>query len=197
MGHWATCKGSCHTKIEFFYHKLDAEYFSFNNFFEKSSIFRENREKLFSGHIWLLFRERRCLVSKINIFVFITNYLLNILLFNNFFKKKLYFPRNNEKLSGGGGKFFLKEKGSLPTKINITFFYRKSCSVEAILRDLHPQGKIKFWFFTSPPTLLKHKRNSLTTFSKTPEQVKLFKGFGCIKVILPTLYLVGQSWPII
>ncbi len=35
--------------ITFFYQKLDAEYFLFDNFFEKSSIFQENREKLFWG----------------------------------------------------------------------------------------------------------------------------------------------------
>ncbi len=53
LGHCTTCKGSSYTKNEYnlFYHKLDAEYFLFDNFFEKGNIFRENSEKLFWGHI--------------------------------------------------------------------------------------------------------------------------------------------------
>ncbi len=54
-GHWGTamCKQSSYTKNEYnlFYQKLDAEYFLFKNFFEKNSIFWENPEKLFCGHI--------------------------------------------------------------------------------------------------------------------------------------------------
>ncbi len=47
----ATCKGSSYTKNEynFFYNKLYAKYFLFDNFFEKNGIFRKNSEKLFRG----------------------------------------------------------------------------------------------------------------------------------------------------
>ncbi len=49
-GHCATGEESFYDKNEY-NQKLDAEYSLFNNFFEKSSIFRENHEKLFWGHI--------------------------------------------------------------------------------------------------------------------------------------------------
>ncbi len=53
LGHCATCKESSYTKNEYnlFYQKLDAEYFLFNNFLEKNSIFWENHEKVFWKHI--------------------------------------------------------------------------------------------------------------------------------------------------
>ncbi len=73
--------------IAFFIRNLMLNIFLFNNFFEKSCIFRENRKKLFWGRIWLFFRERRRLTPKINITFFITNEALNILLFINFFQK--------------------------------------------------------------------------------------------------------------
>ncbi len=53
--------------IILFYQKLDAEYFLFVNFFEKSNIFRQDGKKLFWWHIWRFFRGRRRLVQKINI----------------------------------------------------------------------------------------------------------------------------------
>ncbi len=48
LGHCATCQESPYTKNEYnlFYQKLDADFF-FNNFFEKSSIFKENCEEQF------------------------------------------------------------------------------------------------------------------------------------------------------
>ncbi len=95
LGHCASCKGSSYTKNEYnlFYQKLHAEYFLFKKFFAKSSIFWENCEKLFWGHIGQFFRERRSLAPKINITFFITNKLPNILLFSSFFQKRLYFLR--------------------------------------------------------------------------------------------------------
>ncbi len=39
------------SSVNLFYPKLEAEYFLIDNFFEKSSIFRKNYEKLFWGHI--------------------------------------------------------------------------------------------------------------------------------------------------
>ncbi len=50
--------------------------FLFNKFFEKSSIFWENLEKLFSRRIRPFFRERRRLAPKININFFIANVVL-------------------------------------------------------------------------------------------------------------------------
>ncbi len=49
----STRQGSSYTKNEYslFYQKFDGEYFLFNNLFEKSCIFRENRKKLFWGRI--------------------------------------------------------------------------------------------------------------------------------------------------
>ncbi len=57
----------------FYYHKLDAEYFFIRQFFRKSSIFRENCEKLFWGHIWVFFRGKRHFAPQIDITFFITN----------------------------------------------------------------------------------------------------------------------------
>ncbi len=72
--------------------------FLFNNFFrKKNSIFWENREKRFWGHIRQFFRERRFLASKIIITFFITNEVVNILLFNSFFKKSCIFWENRKK----------------------------------------------------------------------------------------------------
>ncbi len=53
--------------IAFFIRNLMLNIFVFNNFFEKSCIFIENRKKLFWGSIWQFFRERRRLTLKINI----------------------------------------------------------------------------------------------------------------------------------
>ncbi len=53
--------------IAFFIRNLMPNICLFNNFFENSCIFRENRKKLFWGRIWQLFRGRRGLTPKINI----------------------------------------------------------------------------------------------------------------------------------
>ncbi len=53
--------------IAFFIRNLTLNIFLFNNFFEKSCIFRKNRKKMFWGCIWQFFRDRRCLTPKINI----------------------------------------------------------------------------------------------------------------------------------
>ncbi len=54
LGRCATSKESFYTENEYklSYHKVDVEYFFIRNFFEKkNSIFGENCEKLFWGHI--------------------------------------------------------------------------------------------------------------------------------------------------
>ncbi len=62
--------------------------FLFDNFFEKSSIFRENREKLLWEHVWQFFRKCRRPAQKIDITSFYNKLgTPNILLFNSFFKK--------------------------------------------------------------------------------------------------------------
>ncbi len=53
--------------ITFFIRNLMVNNFLFYNFFDKRSIFREHLEKLFWGHIWQLFRERRRPTQKINV----------------------------------------------------------------------------------------------------------------------------------
>ncbi len=84
--------------IALFIRNLMLNIFLFDNFFEKkNSILWENCEKLFCGHIWQLFRERRRLALKINITFFITNELLNILLLNSFSKKAVIFWENGKK----------------------------------------------------------------------------------------------------
>ncbi len=80
--------------------------FLFNNFFEKSSIFRENCEKLFWRCIRQFFRGRRRLAPKINITFFITNEVLNILLFSSFFKVSCNFQRERQKTAFGAQVFF-------------------------------------------------------------------------------------------
>ncbi len=95
--------------------------FLFDNFFKKSSIFWENREKLFWGCIWQFFRERRRLALKINITFLITNHVLNILLLSSFFKRNCNFLRNGKKPFLGPNSL-LKRRGRLATKMNITFF---------------------------------------------------------------------------
>ncbi len=83
--------------IAFFIRNLMLNIFLFNNFFEKSCIFRENRKKLFWGRIWQFFRDSRRLTRKINITFFITNEVLNILLFTNFFQRSVIFWENARK----------------------------------------------------------------------------------------------------
>ncbi len=123
-------KESSYTKNEYnlFHQKLDTEYFLLDNFFEKSSIFRENSEKLFWGHIWRLFRERRRLASKINITFSITNAVQNtvsnIFLFNNFFEKSNIFGENGKKFFGDMA-IFLGEWWSSYTKNEYNLFYQK------------------------------------------------------------------------
>ncbi len=96
--------------------------FLFNNVFEKSSTFWENREKLFWVCIWQFFRERRPFAPKINVTFFITNEVLNILLFSSFSKKKSCIFWENGKKPFLGPKSLLMGRGRLVTKMNITFF---------------------------------------------------------------------------
>ncbi len=56
--------------ITCFIRNLMLNIFLFDNFFEKSCTFRENRKKLFRRRIWKFFRERRRLTLKINITFF-------------------------------------------------------------------------------------------------------------------------------
>ncbi len=109
--------------ITFFYQKLDAEYFLFNNFFEKSSIFGENREKLFRGHIWQLFRKRRRLAPKINI-TFLSQMRYWIFYYLAVFSKKksCIFWENGKKQFLGPGSL-LKGRRRLTTKMNLIFLW--------------------------------------------------------------------------
>ncbi len=123
--HCAICQGSSYTKNEYrlFIRNLMRNIFLFDNFFEKSCIFRENRKKLFWGRIWQFFKERRSLMPKINITFFITNEVSNILLFTNFFQKSVIFWENARK-PFLGPKSLLKERRHLSTRMN-TFFFEK------------------------------------------------------------------------
>ncbi len=107
--------------MAFFIRNLMLNIFLFNNFFEKSCIFRENRKKLFRGRIWQFFRERRHLMPKINITFFITNEVSNILSHTNFFQKCVIFWENARK-PFLGPKSLLKERSRLVTRMNINFF---------------------------------------------------------------------------
>ncbi len=110
--------------IIFFIRNLMLNIFLFNSFFEKSCIFRENREKLFWGRIWQFFRERRRFTLKINITFFITNEVLNILLFSNFFQKIFNFLRKCQKtVSGAQVSFERKEASDDENEYNL--FYGK------------------------------------------------------------------------
>ncbi len=95
--------------------------FSFNNFFWKKEVFPiENCEKLFSGHIWRFFRERKRLPLKIEKTFFITNDVRIVLLLSGFFKEKLYFLRKWQKTVSGGQVSF-EENRCLATKM-LPFF---------------------------------------------------------------------------
>ncbi len=94
--------------------------FLFNNFFEKSSTFRENREKLFWGRIWQFLKERRRLVPKINITFLLPMTCWIFYYLAVFSKKAVIFWKNGktpflwaESLEGTEG---------MATKMNITFF---------------------------------------------------------------------------
>ncbi len=64
-------------------------------------------------------------MPKINITFFITNEVLNILLFSSFSKRSCNFLKKNGKKSFPGPKSLLKGRRRLTTKMNITFFYGK------------------------------------------------------------------------
>ncbi len=131
LGYCATCKGSSYTKNvnNFFYQKSDAQYFLLDNFFKKSSIFRENREKLFWKLIWRFFRERRRLASKINITFIITNKVRNILLFSVFFKKICIFWENGKKLLVVA-KSLLKGRGWVSADESEYYLFHRKCGFE-------------------------------------------------------------------
>ncbi len=120
-GHWVPV--SPHTKNEYnpFYHKLDVEYFLFNNFLKKSSISQENREKLFWGTFDQFLGKTGVLHQKVtNLFY----HKLDTEYFKIFFKKSCTFQENGEELFLKA-KSLLKERGYLATKMNIIFFLRE------------------------------------------------------------------------
>ncbi len=98
--------------------------FLFNKLFEENNIFWENREKLFWRRIWQIFRERRRLVSKINITFFIANEILNILLFSSFFKKSCSFLRKRQKTVSGAQVSF-EGKNASGDENEYNHFYEK------------------------------------------------------------------------
>ncbi len=118
LDHCATGKGSFYTKNEhnLFYQKLEAKYFFIQQFFRKKQVFAgKNCEKLFWGHIWQFFRERRHLVPKISITFFTTIKL------SSFLKKGCISWKNGKK-PFLGLKSLLKGRKCLATKMNVTFF---------------------------------------------------------------------------
>ncbi len=116
-------RGHLTTKINitFFIRNKMPNIFLFNNFFGKSSIFRENCEKLFSGHIRWFFSERRRLAPKIKR-IFFTNEVWNISLLSDFFKKKLYFLRKWQKNFSGG--HFWRDRGAWRQKLILLFYVK-------------------------------------------------------------------------
>ncbi len=85
-----------------------------NNFFEKRSIFRENREKLFSGHISpIFFKERRRLVPKISVTFFLSQITY----------RTFYYSEEKVKNRFWGPNIFWREEGVWRLKMNnINFF---------------------------------------------------------------------------
>ncbi len=81
--------------IAFFIRNLMLNIFLFDNFFEKSCIFRENSKKLFRGRIWQFFRERRPLTMKINI-TFLSQMRYQYFIYQ-FFPKMCNFLRKRQK----------------------------------------------------------------------------------------------------
>ncbi len=111
--------------IAFFIRNLMLNIFLFDNFFEKSCIFWENRKKLFWGRIWQFVRERRRLTPKINV-TFLSQMRYWIFYYLAVFSKKknCIFWENSEK-PFLGPKSLLKGRGGLAWKMNITFFNGK------------------------------------------------------------------------
>ncbi len=93
--------------------------FFYSTIFLKKVVFSEkNCEKLFSEHSYLtIFYGKEACSPKINVTFFITNWVLNILLFSSFFfQKRLHFPGKRFP----GVKSSLKGRKRLSTKMNIT-----------------------------------------------------------------------------
>ncbi len=109
--------------IAFFIRNLMLNIFLFDNFFEKSRIFRENRKKLFWGRIRQFFREKRRLPPKINTTFFIINEVSHILLFTNFFQKCVIFWENARKPFLGPSLFW--RKGGVGRRDRIHTFLRE------------------------------------------------------------------------
>ncbi len=137
LGHYATCKGSSYTKnvYNFFGHRTPKMYITFLSeircwiflystvFSKKISIFWENCEKMFWGHIWRFFRERRRLAPKINITFYHkwgTEYFYYLLGFS----KKAVFSEKIAKTVSEGQVFFQGNR-CLAKKMNIPFLWEK------------------------------------------------------------------------
>ncbi len=87
-----------------------------NDFSKKAVLSEKIVKNGFWGRILRFFRERRRLAPKINITFFITNWVLNSLFFNSFFKKSCIFQENGEKLFLEA-KSLLKRRRHLATKM--------------------------------------------------------------------------------
>ncbi len=92
-----------------------------------------------------------------NITFFIKNWMLNIFLFNNFFKKSSIFSGNNEKLFWEHIWQFLRERRRLAPNINGTFFITKEV--------------LNIWLFSS---FFKKKPYFLRKWQKTVSGAQVF-----------------------
>ncbi len=109
--------------IAFFIKNSMRNIFLFNNFFEKSCIFRENRKKLFCGRIWQFFRKIRRLTPKINI-TFLSQMRYRIFYYYQLFPKMCNFLRKRQKtVSGSQVSFEGKEASGDKNEYN--FLYGK------------------------------------------------------------------------
>ncbi len=97
------CKGghlATKMNITFFVENEALNIFLSNNFFEVSNFPEKMAKKILgdmSNFSISIFKINGHLMSKIKTAVFITNYIFNIFMLNNFFRIKQYFPRKLQK----------------------------------------------------------------------------------------------------
>ncbi len=86
------------------------------------SIFRENCAKLFLGHIWWLFRERRLLAPKISVTFFYHKLGTEYFIILQFIQRKLYFLRKRWNTVSGSQVSF-EGKGAFGDENKYNLFY--------------------------------------------------------------------------
>ncbi len=98
--------------------------FLFGNFFKKSSIFRENRKKLFRS-IWPFLWGKEPSYAKNYFTIFYWKLSNKYFIIKQFFQKNQYFPRKRQNPLFGVCVTFLKRRPASGDQNEYYFFYRK------------------------------------------------------------------------